>query len=114
MKVLVVDDKKVTRALTIRVFEQMGHQCRAASSGEEAFNLIEKEGVEMLVTDFKMHKMDSFELLKILKKKYPEVKIVLLTGLANIECPGDEDIPFLYLNKGKWSDLNANLSKKVA
>lgn len=107
MKIIVVDDKEVTRKYTSRFLENMGHKCRATSSVKEALKIIKKEGTDMVVTDLKMHKMNSFELLKILKNTYPKIKVALLTGLANLESTG-EDIPLLFLNKGSWKDVKIN------
>ncbi len=107
MKIIVVDDKKVTRKCTSRFLENMGHQCGTTSSIKEALKIIKKEGTDMVVTDLKMRKINSFELLKILKNTYPKIKIALLTGLANLES-AEEDVPLLFLNKGSWKDLKVN------
>lgn len=107
MKIIVADDKEVTRKYTMQFLENMGHQCRATSSGKEALKIIKNEGADMVVTDLKMHIINSFELLKILKNTYPRIKVVLLTGLANLES-AEEDVPLLFLNKGSWKDIKVN------
>ena len=79
------------------VSRKYGASMRATSSGKEALKIIKNEGTDMVVTDLKMHKMNSFELLKILKNTYPRIKVALLTGLANLESV-EEDVPLLFLN----------------
>ena len=50
-----------------------------ASNGKEALDLIEKTKVDIAVLDISMPEMNGVEATKIIKKEYPEVKILILT-----------------------------------
>ena len=85
MKFTIVDDEEVIRDSISRFLEQKGHSCEAASSGKEALEIIEKEGVDVMVADLNMPKMSGFQLLKIIKKKYHKIKVIILTAFADIK-----------------------------
>ncbi len=85
MKFMIVDDEEVMRDSISRFLEQKGHSCETALNGEEALEIIKNDGFGVVVTDYKMPVMNGFELLKIIKKKYPKIKVIILTASANIK-----------------------------
>ena len=85
MKIIVVDDEEVMRDSLWGYLTVKGHQCQVAKSGEAALALIEKDEADVVITDFNMPNMNGVDLLKILRNKHPKVKVVLLTGFADVE-----------------------------
>jgi CheY-like chemotaxis protein len=55
---------------------------RTASSGARALAMLETEPVSLLICDLKMPKMDGLQVLSIVRRKYPELRTVVLTGVA--------------------------------
>jgi DNA-binding NarL/FixJ family response regulator len=56
-----------------------------ANNGIEALNIIKKETVDLIILDISMPDMDGIELSKILKKEYPEVKILVVSTHSNVK-----------------------------
>lgn len=89
-KVLFVDDEvpfveALTKRLTKRDVEII-----PAYSGEEALKkLAEQTGVEVVILDVKMPGMDGIEVLGEIKKKFPLVEVIMLTGHATVESAID-------------------------
>src|SRR3569833_1702045 len=54
-----------------------------AANGREVMDLVVKEKPQVIITDIKMPEMDGVELTKDLQKKYPEIRIIGLTGLED-------------------------------
>ena len=85
-KVLLVDDEvpfveTMTKRLTKRDLEV--HQ---AFSGSEALEKLDRErSVEVVILDVKMPGMDGIETLREIKKRFPLVEVVMLTGHATVE-----------------------------
>lgn len=56
---------------------------RTASSGARGIAMLETEPVSLLICDLKMPKMDGLQVLSIVRRKYPELRTVVLTGVAD-------------------------------
>jgi two-component system response regulator YesN len=87
-KLLLVDDEEEVRQNMIsRIkwedygFELIGE----AQNGLEALEIVEKIIPDVVITDIKMPFMDGLELSKALRKKYPTIKIVIVTGFDEFE-----------------------------
>lgn len=108
-KLLLVDDESafldaMTRRLTKRKFKVY-----TATSGMEALDLLSNEGeeVEVVILDVKMPGMDGIEALAEIKRKFPLVEVVMLTGHATVASAidGMKQGAFDYLMKPCDMDL---------
>jgi len=81
--ILVVDDEPALAKLTSHILTQQGYQVFSASSGEEALLILEKEPVDVLLSDVIMPEMDGYQLAKIVREKYPNIKIQLASGFSD-------------------------------
>jgi two-component system cell cycle sensor histidine kinase/response regulator CckA len=93
MTVLVVDDEPAMRALTRRMLEGEGYRVYEAADGMEAFEaLAEGWGVDVMVTDIPMPRMDGRELASRLTTHCPRIPIVFMSGydvyLGPVDLPG--------------------------
>lgn len=85
-RILVVDDEGLGRELLVRTLGQYHFEVRGASSGAEAFQIIESGGVSLLISDFVMPEMDGVELCRLVRS-HPDpmiaaTPIVMLTGFS--------------------------------
>lgn len=78
--ILVVDDEPALAELTSHILTQQGYSVFIASSGKEALLILEKEKINVLVSDVIMSEMDGYELASIVQEKYPNIKIQLVSG----------------------------------
>lgn len=88
LSVFLVDDEHlIKRGLKkLIAWEQLGFNiCGEASDGEEALEMISSENTDIVITDLKMPIMDGLELAAQLKKKYPGIKVIVLTGFDDFE-----------------------------
>jgi CheY-like chemotaxis protein len=79
IKVLMVDDEEQFRATTKKVLDRRGFETIVAKSGEEAIEKL-KEAPDVVVLDVKMPGMDGHEALKEIKKRNPDLPVIMLTG----------------------------------
>ncbi len=87
-KVIVVDDEpQVRNGIFFGVdWKEFGFEAVAqAADGIEALQQIELNKPHVVFTDICMDKMDGMQLIDIIKGKYPEIEIVLVSGYSDIE-----------------------------
>ncbi len=99
--ILIVDDEPLIRSLAVAVLSPLGYTCLGAENGEDALQMAEahRENIHLLLSDVIMPGMGGVELAKIFKKKYPDTKILLMSGYPrDISFMGDfseEDFHFI-------------------
>ncbi len=81
---LVEDDKNIRQTLSLSL-KQLGCDILVASSKDEAIQILKKEAVEFLLTDFKLEKHNGIEVLKVAKYLQPHVVGVVMTAFASFE-----------------------------
>ena len=84
-KVLIIDDEQeFTEALAERMTNR-GMDVSTSTSAIEGLKSVEDKSFDVVVLDLQMPEMDGIEALKALKKKKPELQVILLTGHATVE-----------------------------
>lgn len=79
-KVLVVDDDMVVGHSINRVLTGQGYQVWETMSGMEALEALGHQRYDMVFTDIRMPGMDGLEMTARMKKDYPEMPVVVITG----------------------------------
>lgn len=79
-RILVAEDEDSLREMFVIIFEDEGYLVDAAENGEQAWELINKNHYDLLVTDLYMPKMNGFELILQVQESFPALKIILVSG----------------------------------
>jgi DNA-binding NtrC family response regulator len=101
LRVLLVDDEPDFLEPTAARLVRRGISCTTATSGEAALATLRAASYDCAVVDVRMPGMDGLELLRRVRRDWPELRVVLLTGHASIELgvQGMELGAFEYLLK---------------
>jgi DNA-binding NtrC family response regulator len=83
--ILVVDDEDALRMVLSSELQSSGYEVGTASDGDEAINLVQSKKFDLVLLDIKMPRVDGFEVLKFIKKNYPTIKVIMLTGFADLK-----------------------------
>jgi CheY-like chemotaxis protein len=78
--ILVVDDNPDDRKLFRRMLENAGYSVVESSSGKEALTAVEKTSFQLMTLDLSMPDMDGFDVLREVRSKHPELKIIVVSG----------------------------------
>ncbi len=84
-KILVVEDDKNLRKLIVTCLEKASYTVFETHNGEEALDLMDKEYVDLIVTDIMMPEMDGYELIKSLRDANYNTPILIITAKEDIE-----------------------------
>ena len=80
IKILVVDDVDVMRQSLINVLDDEKYEVTQAENGLQACDLLTAQSFDIVITDILMPDMDGFELSNFIRKNFPEIKIVAISG----------------------------------
>ena len=85
VKVLIVDDEKdFVEMFSLRLVKQ-GEKVSTAFSGKEALEVLEHSAIDVVILDIRMPGMDGIDTLKQIKRLYPIIEVILLTGHGSTE-----------------------------
>jgi CheY-like chemotaxis protein len=81
--ILLVDDNKMGLAARRVVLEELGHTVYTAANGLDALVAVETQVFDLVITDWKMPKLDGIELIRRLRENEFSAPIILLSGFAD-------------------------------
>ena len=84
-KVLVVEDDISLREALSDTLQLAGYSVSSAANGAAALEMMEKEHMDVVVSDVQMGPMDGSELLKNIKKQHPQMPVILMTAYGTIQ-----------------------------
>ena len=114
LRILVVDDEQKQRQILKILLNSEGYEVRTADSVETALERMEEKEPDIVITDLRMEGQDGIALLEQTKWKYPNCKVILLTGYGSIENAVEamKKGAWFYFVKGKGpEELLAELRK---
>lgn len=82
---LIVDDEQSYRQLLTLVFGSDGHIIHTAASGTEALQVLQKERVQVLISDVRLPDMDGIQVLRLAREAQPDIGVVMITAFATVE-----------------------------
>ena len=82
-RILLVDDHASGLKARQTVLEELGYRITTALNGEEALDHFSPQKFDLVITDYKMPRMDGSELIARLRKKAPELPVILISGYAD-------------------------------
>lgn len=83
--ILITDDEKSIRNSLRDILEFEDYAVLEAESGEDVFDLLDENRVDLMLLDIKMHGMDGIEILSKLKKENYQFPVIMISGHGNIE-----------------------------
>jgi DNA-binding NtrC family response regulator len=84
-RILVVDDEMIVCESCKRILEEDGYEVEIALGGKEAFEKMKENPFDIVITDLKMPGIDGMEVLRTLRKEYPDVFVIMITGFSTVE-----------------------------
>ncbi|HEX8184093.1 MAG TPA: ATP-binding protein, partial [Blastocatellia bacterium] len=80
--ILVIDDDERVREALVGMLNSAGHSTVHAANGREALTKMELGGFDLVFTDLSMPEMDGWAVASEIRRRWPAVKIVMITGYA--------------------------------
>jgi len=83
--ILIVDDELLIRDLLYDFFVNQGWQPSMAENGRKALAILEKDRVDLVLTDIRMPEMDGLELTSEMRQLYPDIPVIIMTAYPTVE-----------------------------
>lgn len=81
--ILLVDDNRDGLLVRRSLLEEVGYRVEIATNGEEGLKLFESSPFDVVVTDYRMPRMDGLELIQRIRQVKPNTRIILLSGFVD-------------------------------
>ena len=79
-RIIVIDDQEPIRRIVRRALEHEGHEVLDASAGEMGVRLLEQHAADVVITDIFMPGQDGILTLRQIRKQFPAVKVIVISG----------------------------------
>ncbi len=89
MKILIVDDEVNLLQSLGDVLRSKGFMVGTARNGLEALDRLKERFFDLIIADLKMPRMGGMELLEVLRERYPQTTVVILTGYGTVKSAVD-------------------------
>lgn len=101
-RILIVDDDAVFCEIAENILPSHGFEVRFAADGFEALNILKSALPDLIIADLNMPRMSGFELLSIVRRRFPQLPVVAMSGeFTGPEVPAGV-LADLFLEKGRY------------
>lgn len=83
-RILIIDDEPLVRSALRQMLERAGYEILDAPDGKTAMDLIQHESTDLVITDILMPEKDGIETIIEMRREFPEIKIIAMSGGGHI------------------------------
>lgn len=115
-RVMVIDDEKIVCDMARMSLEQEGYEVETFLNAEPALKSLEERKFDIVVTDYKMKGIDGMEVLRTVRKLYPETKVIMITAFANLDAAIEalrSDVHDFFPKPVKIKELKASIQRAL-
>ena len=105
-RILIIDDDDQFLAMLRKMLERNGYKIVEASDGKEGIRLYRENLTDLIITDIIMPEKEGIEIIMELRRDFPDVKIIAISGGG---CIGPED----YLHMAMMLGAKRTLTKPI-
>lgn len=82
--ILIIDDEEKLRSLLTRIISLEGYQVHEASTAAAGLRLLEREDIQVVISDVKLPDSNGVDLSRTIREKYPCIEVIVLTAFGTI------------------------------
>ena len=114
-RLLLIDDEDVTRMVVKELLSALGYEVFEADTGQSGLELLARERVNAVVTDFSLPDLTGTEVARAVKAAHPRLPVILLTGWdPDEEDLGAETFDFILRKPCKLDELADTMEQALA
>ncbi|MBN2102787.1 sigma-54-dependent Fis family transcriptional regulator [bacterium] len=105
--ILIAEDTDSMREAMVQILKKEGYQLIAVSNGENALSVLKTQCFDIVITDYKMGKVDGLDVLKAAKDINPDNEVLIITAYGSIE------LAVKLMKAGAWDFITKPFSKET-
>ena len=110
-RMLIIDDDAVLCEIADQLFSSLGYTVRCADDGFEALVMMKEALPDIIICDLNMPRMSGFELLSVVRRRFPQIPVIAMSGeYVGVEWP-EGVIADAYLQKGSGKSPEVLVAK---
>ena len=116
-RIMVIDDEKIVGDMAKLSLEQDGYVVETFLNAGPALARLKDQAFDVVVTDYKMKGIDGMEVLRTVKKQYPDVKVTMITAFANLDAAIEalrSDVHDFFPKPVRINELKASIRRALA
>lgn len=116
-RIMVIDDEKIVGDMAKMSLEQDGYEVETFLNAEPALERLKEKRFDVVVTDLKMKGIDGMEVLRTVKRLYPETRVIMITAFANLDSAIEAlrgDVHDFFPKPVKIKELKFSIERALA
>jgi len=85
-QILIIEDEEIARKNLEHILVKEGYKVTAVDSGTKGLNLITARSFDLIITDYKMKRINGMKVLEQSRKLQPFTEVIMITGYATVDC----------------------------
>ncbi len=114
--IMIIDDEKIVGDMARLSLEQEGYEVETFLDGRSALDRLEEKTFKVVITDLKMKGVDGLEVLRTVKKLYPETVVIMITAFANLDVAIEalrDDVHDFFPKPVKLKELKISIQRAM-
>ena len=114
--IMIIDDEKIVGDMARLSLEQEGYEVETFLDGRSALDRLEVKPFQVVVTDLKMKGVDGLEVLRTVKKLYPDTVVIMITAFANLDVAIEalrDDVHDFFPKPVKLKELKGSIERAL-
>ncbi|GAB6110426.1 response regulator [Desulfomicrobium salsuginis] len=115
-RIMVIDDEKIVVDVTKMHLQREGFAVETFLSAAPALERLDETPFDVVVTDLKMKGIDGMEVLRSIKEKHPDVRVIMITAFAHLNTAMEAfrgDVHDFFPKPFKVKDLIASIHRAL-
>jgi len=101
-RILLIDDQPLVLAGLVAILEDKGFSCRTAEDGFAALRHFREAVPDVIICDLNMPNMSGFELLSIVRREYPQIAVIVISGAYMTRAGQSGALMNAFFAKGEY------------
>ena len=115
MRILIAEDSKEIVKILEMFLKRFGHEMTIAWDGQEAIDHFDSSSFDLVITDYRMPKIDGLQLLKMIRDKDKDIPVILVSADKNFEKEENSTLSTYIIKKPfSFSDITKILDEVKA
>ena len=114
LKILLVDDDESFLTIITKTIESWGYEVISLFDGQEAIEVIEGKGADIIILDYLMPKMDGISLLTEIRKIDSKIPVIMFSSIAGETIEGASELDVCFFIPKHSTVINVGESLRTA